>query len=297
MRYDRALDRCFECKRQGLTTTFVFSSRGTKHGEASHSFVYDYKLLATCPSCSAAHVEIFSHDCFSYDEPWDMYWWAALAPDQAALLAGLLAPCPRKLDPACSCPLHAHKDLVPDGLAAGMTSTPGAAVAIRAELRREGDHSTLVRVPSVRVEMVPRPPRDDPPPSERKPPQQTTYFIAGLRPLKQVVTHSGGLVVLKLDWETGAFEYGLEYFSRIGRDHEIDEVDEETLIDRTEAHRSGIEGHPPELRALYERVAAIEGAARGEGRALSPGERSEIASLRRESYARFQELHPDPYYP
>ena len=120
------------------------------------------------------------------------------------------------------------------------------------------------------------------------------YYIVGLRPVKLVPTADGGLAVVKMDWETGVFEYGMEYLARaMSSDPDVDHVSEHEFIQHVEALRSRrLRGDGP-IFALYQTINAIEDAAKSHGRRLTDEEAALVDELRRQTYAMFQTAHPD----
>jgi hypothetical protein len=74
--------------------------------EEGHQIIYSYRVLLVCNTCGHAQLECHSHDCWSHDEDWDMYWWYVLAPAGVARLRQILATCLAPLDPACGCNVH-----------------------------------------------------------------------------------------------------------------------------------------------------------------------------------------------
>ena len=69
--------------------------------------------------------------------------------------------------------------------------------------------------------------------------EQPTYYVVGLRPVRFVPTPQGGLAVLKMNWETGAFEYGNEYLDKVtyGKD-DVEAVSEDEFIQHVESLRA-----------------------------------------------------------
>jgi hypothetical protein len=120
------------------------------------------------------------------------------------------------------------------------------------------------------------------------------YYIVGLRPVKFIPTPDGGLAVVKMNWETGIFEYGMEYLARAtSSDSDVDHVSEDEFIQHVESLRSRrLRGDGP-IFALYLTVNAIEDAAKAQGRRLNDEETALVAELRRRTYAMFQAAHPD----
>jgi hypothetical protein len=120
------------------------------------------------------------------------------------------------------------------------------------------------------------------------------YYIVGLRPVKFVRAPNGELALLKMNWETGVFEYGMEYLARaLSSDSDVDHVDEDDFIQHVESLRSrDLRGDGP-LFALYQTINAIEDIAKAQGRQLTDEESQLRNELRRQTYAMFQALHPD----
>lgn len=120
------------------------------------------------------------------------------------------------------------------------------------------------------------------------------YYIVGRRPVKFVPTPDGGMEVLKMNWETGVFEYGMEYLSRaLSSDGDVDHVSEDEFIQHVESLRGRrLRGDGP-IFALYQTINAIEDVAKADGRKLTIEERELRDELRRQTYAMFQAAHPD----
>jgi hypothetical protein len=124
--------------------------------------------------------------------------------------------------------------------------------------------------------------------------QVPQYFIVGIRPIKFVRGPGDSLVVLKMSWDTGAFENGIEYYERalFGRD-DAERVTEDEFIQRTEAWRARHLKPGGPVGALYTTMNALEDTAAGQGRELTAEERALLAELRRETYQMFEAEHPD----
>jgi hypothetical protein len=120
------------------------------------------------------------------------------------------------------------------------------------------------------------------------------YYIVGIRPIKFVPGPGGSLVVLKMNWDTGAFENGIEYYERalFGRD-DAERVTEDEFIQHTEAWRARHLKPAGPVGALYTTLNALEDTAAGQGRELTAEERALLAELRRETYRLFEAEHPD----
>jgi hypothetical protein len=244
-----------------------FAERGVPHGEPGHNVVHDARCLSICKACGYGLLESYSHDCWSHDDPWDMWWWWLVDPASVAVITRW----------AASNPTYAQEDPT-KGLSAGHAHRPGArelAVPVTASL--EAGKLVLSRTEET-VEMRPLPVHP------YTPPREVTYYVAGERPLKKLITASGGLMVLKMNWQDGTFEHGLEYLHNIMHSHETEQVSEDEFIDRVEAHRATLSHPAGALQALYllSRVTPAS--------AL-------LHELRRQTYALFQDAHPDPSFP
>ena len=65
------------------------------------------------------------------------------------------------------------------------------------------------------------------------------YYIVFTRPVKLVDTEDGGMNVLKFDWGTGGFVYGMNLLSEILFGHgEVDQVTEDEFIQYVEKLRA-----------------------------------------------------------
>ncbi len=123
-------------------------------------------------------------------------------------------------------------------------------------------------------------------------PDTTRFYFVGLRPIRFVPTPEGGMLVLKMNWETGAFEYGMEYLDRAmsGRG-EVQRVSEREFMQKVEAWRArNLSGDGP-VFALYALINAMEDQAREEGRPLRDDEKALVEELRAQSYRAFEERH------
>ncbi len=116
------------------------------------------------------------------------------------------------------------------------------------------------------------------------------YYVVFARPVKVVEIENGGMTVLKLNWETGIFEYGMELLDEIliGRD-EVEQVTEDEFIQHVEEIRGHRLREKGTVYALYDIINGLEEVAKEEGRELTLKERAMIAALRRETYTLFEE--------
>ena len=111
------------------------------------------------------------------------------------------------------------------------------------------------------------------------------YFIVGDTPVKCLERPDGGTDVLKLNWKTGAFEYGMDLFPGTLRNDDTDELDEDAFIQAVEVRRARIGSDNPAVIPLYAMMVAIEDRAREERRPLTDEEKSLLASLRGQTHA------------
>jgi hypothetical protein len=108
--YPQSQSVCTHCQVCGAAQVqpFVaFGGRGVPHGSPGHEYAYGYQEILLCPSCGNGQLEVHSHDCWTHEEPWDMFWWYAIAEDD---LQVLLAPkeqyCNIPLAAQCECAWH-----------------------------------------------------------------------------------------------------------------------------------------------------------------------------------------------
>ncbi|TWP51771.1 hypothetical protein FKR81_12970 [Lentzea tibetensis] len=77
------------------------------HGMEGHNNAFCYTFVAVCTTCGTGRLESFSHDCWSYDDPWDLAWVHVVAPEDVERLRTALRDCPRWEDAQCDCTVHA----------------------------------------------------------------------------------------------------------------------------------------------------------------------------------------------
>jgi len=124
--------------------------------------------------------------------------------------------------------------------------------------------------------------------------KQVEYYVVGARPVKFVPTADGGMTVLKMNWKSGVFEYGMEYLARASSsDPEVDHVSEDEFIQHVESLRSRAVHGEGAIFALYQTMNAIEDAAKAQSRPLTAEARALLAELRRQTYSMFQAAFPD----
>jgi len=102
--YERAT--CTVCDFPALAPLIWIEQSGFPHGDAGHNTTYSRHAMAVCQQCDHAQLSSYSHDCWSSDEDWDMYWWYVLDPPDVAQLRALLKACPKPRDPHCGCSIH-----------------------------------------------------------------------------------------------------------------------------------------------------------------------------------------------
>jgi hypothetical protein len=118
------------------------------------------------------------------------------------------------------------------------------------------------------------------------------YHIVFTRPVKLLETEDGGMNVLKFDWKTGGFIYGMNLLSEIFFGHgDVEQVTEDEFIQYVEKLRARrIKPGEGTVYTLYELINAMEDKAKEEGRKLTDKEKAIIADLRRETYQLFEEM-------
>ncbi len=68
--------------------------------------VYTTADIDGCGACGQAVLEHYSHDCWSYDEDHEMYWWYVLSAADTLALRAELHGCSSPLDSSCECVIH-----------------------------------------------------------------------------------------------------------------------------------------------------------------------------------------------
>lgn len=118
------------------------------------------------------------------------------------------------------------------------------------------------------------------------------YFIVGLRPVKFVRTETGDLIVLKLNFQTGEFEPGMEHYSRCLHDMggDVREVSEADFIQHVERVRGRYirEREEGAVFPLYDLANDMEETADKEQRQLTPWEDAFVTRLRQETHQMFE---------
>jgi hypothetical protein len=126
MRQLTQLQECPICGAREWQPVLWLARSGEPHGEKGHNVTFSTLGLDLCKACGHAVLESHSHDCWSHDEEWNMYWWYVLTPTELARLQSLLASCPAPLSTTCECPVHASLRQSGEKLYAGVRSQPFA---------------------------------------------------------------------------------------------------------------------------------------------------------------------------
>jgi hypothetical protein len=118
------------------------------------------------------------------------------------------------------------------------------------------------------------------------------YYIVVERAIKLVPTEDGGMTVLKYNFETGRFDYGMEYLSRVmfGKD-DVEKVSEDELVQHVEKLRGRTLKGEGTVYDLYELINAIEDDAKEKGQELTMEDKALIAIMRRRTYKLFEETY------
>lgn len=108
--YPRSLSvraQCMVCGVAKVDRFAAFGGQGLPHGSPGHENVYAYQEISRGPSCANGQLEVLSHDCWTHEEPWDMFWWYAIHKDDLQML---LSPkeqyCNLPLSAQCECAWH-----------------------------------------------------------------------------------------------------------------------------------------------------------------------------------------------
>jgi hypothetical protein len=118
------------------------------------------------------------------------------------------------------------------------------------------------------------------------------YYIVVERAIKLVPTEDGGMTVLKYNFETGRFDYGMEYLSRVmfGKD-DVENVSEDEFVQHVEKLRGLTLKGEGTVYDLYELINAIEDDAKEKGQELTMEDKALIAIMRRRTYKLFEETY------
>lgn len=124
MRQLTQVQECPICGAQEWEPVLGLTRRGVPHGDSGHNVTFTTRGIDLCQACGHAVLESYSHDCWSNDEDWDMYWWYVLTPAELTRLRTLLASCRTPLSPTCECAGHASLSKSSEHLYAGVRSQP-----------------------------------------------------------------------------------------------------------------------------------------------------------------------------
>ncbi|MEO1298186.1 MAG: hypothetical protein AAFW75_20875 [Cyanobacteria bacterium J06636_16] len=121
-------------------------------------------------------------------------------------------------------------------------------------------------------------------------PKAIEYYMVVERPVKLVPTKEGGSTVLKYNFKTGNFDYGMEYLTRITfGDEDVEQVSEDEFIQHVEKLRGRNLRGEGEAYVLYELINAMEDDAYKKGETLSSDDKKMINNLRKRTYRLFEE--------
>lgn len=98
--------RCLVCGHEKLIPLFLIEQEGVPHEKQGHKIAYSYEDILVCGKCNCGQLESHSHDCWSQEESWDMYWWYAFNPAGVEALKYLMNDCPSPTNPNCECGIH-----------------------------------------------------------------------------------------------------------------------------------------------------------------------------------------------
>jgi len=117
------------------------------------------------------------------------------------------------------------------------------------------------------------------------------YYIVVERPVKFVPTEDGGMSILKYNFETGRFDYGMEYLSRVmfSKDDDIEQVSEDEFVQQVEKLRGRKLQGEGTVYDLYELINAMEDNAQQTKQELTNEDKALIAILRRKTYELFEQ--------
>ncbi len=97
---------CFNCKSKNLAPLMFIYHNGIPPGREGHNVVYGHFLIVECLDCRTGFIEKMDHDCWSYDEIWDLNEWYVLNEYNMGILKNILENCPQPLSSLCTCTLH-----------------------------------------------------------------------------------------------------------------------------------------------------------------------------------------------
>ena len=118
------------------------------------------------------------------------------------------------------------------------------------------------------------------------------YYIVVERAIKLVTTEDGGMTVLKYNFDTGRFDYGMEYLSRVmfGKD-DVENVSEDDFVQHVEKLRGHTLKGKGSVYDLYDLINTIEDNAKEKGQELTIEEKALIVAIRKQTFALFEETY------
>ena len=146
MQPPQAYPHCLGCGQAQLQPLLWIAETGLPHDLSGHHIIYTCRVIFACPLCCQAQLESYSHDCWSHDEDWDMYWWYLLDPNSTQQLCQLMGACPAPLSPTCPCALHQALRPISERLYGGIrhaTSSYGQVQFARLRLQLEQGQPTF----------------------------------------------------------------------------------------------------------------------------------------------------------
>ncbi|MFX1451115.1 MAG: hypothetical protein ACFFCM_09755 [Promethearchaeota archaeon] len=97
---------CFNCDSKNLIPLMFLYHSGIPPGREGHNISYAHFIIVNCLDCGIGFIEKMDHDCWSYEEIWDLSEWYVLNKSNMELLKKILNMCPQPLSSLCTCSLH-----------------------------------------------------------------------------------------------------------------------------------------------------------------------------------------------
>jgi len=97
---------CPACGSADTSRIFEIDRKGEPPASAGHELTYIEASLHRCHACRGGFVRYLDHDCFDWEDTWNIVRLLTLDAGNADLLDPLLSSCSRERDPLCACPLH-----------------------------------------------------------------------------------------------------------------------------------------------------------------------------------------------
>ncbi|MFX0137211.1 MAG: hypothetical protein ACFFDN_26465 [Candidatus Hodarchaeota archaeon] len=97
---------CFNCSSKNLAPLMFIYHTGIPPGREGHNVAYAHFLIVECLDCGTGFIEKMDHDCWSYDEIWDLNEWYILNEYNMETLKRILNICPQSLSSLCTCSFH-----------------------------------------------------------------------------------------------------------------------------------------------------------------------------------------------